>query len=339
MRPAVRPRVVVLSGPDLFASFFDPPRQRRLGRTCRFVRRGTRVHGPALRSLLAAADGLVTTWDSPTFGPDLMTLAPRLRIVAHCGGEVKGRFDRSLFSRLVIANAPGPMAHYVAELAVTFVLMAARGVDGHREALRLRSNRVYHDIHLHGCGRETLRDRNVGVVGLGRIGQGIVSMLEPFGPRISVYDPYVPRRVAERLGVVREPLEHLLTRSEFLVLAAGLTDETRGMIDRAALARLPDGATLVNVARGGLVDLPALTREVRRGRLRCALDVTDPLEPLPTGHPLRRMRGAVLTPHVGAGAVEVRRQMADLVLDALERAFRGERVRTRVTPAMLDLMT
>ncbi len=337
--PAARPRVVVLSGPDLFASFFDPPRQRRLGRACRWLRRATRVQGPALRSLLASADGLVTTWDSPAFGPELVALAPRLRIVAHCGGEVKGRFDRSLFSRLTIANAPGPMAHYVAELAVTYVLMAARGIDGHREALRRRSNRVYQDIHLHGCGRETLRDRNVGVVGLGRIGQGIVSMLRPFGPRITVHDPYVSRRVVARLGVATEPLPRLLARSDFVVLAAGLTDETRGMIDRAALARLPDGATLVNVARGGLVDLPALTREVRRGRLRCALDVTDPLEPLPTSHPLRRMRGAVLTPHVGAGAVEVRRQMADLVLEALERAFRGERVRTRVTPAMLDLMT
>jgi len=79
--------------------------------------------------------------------------------------------------------------------------------------------------------------------------------------------------------------------------------------------------------------------EVRSGRLRCALDVTDPHEPLPVRHPLRRMRGATLTPHVGAAAVEVRRAMADILLDALERFFAGKRVRTRVTPAMLDRMT
>ena len=93
------------------------------------------------------------------------------------------------------------------------------------------------------------------------------------------------------------------------------------------------------MARGGIVDLAALTAEVRAGRLRCALDVTDPLEPLPVRHPLRRMRGAVVTPHVGAAAVEVRRAMADIVLDALERFFRGERVATRVTPRMLERMT
>ena len=96
---------------------------------------------------------------------------------------------------------------------------------------------------------------------------------------------------------------------------------------------------MVNVARGGLVDLDALASEVRRGRLRCALDVTDPLEPLPERHPLRRMPGAILTPHVGAATLQVRRQMADSVLDTLERFFAGRRLRTRVTPAMLERMT
>jgi phosphoglycerate dehydrogenase-like enzyme len=123
------------------------------------------------------------------------------------------------------------------------------------------------------------------------------------------------------------------------VLAAALTEGTRGLLDRAALRLLPDGATLVNVARGGIVDLEALTAEVRSGRLRCALDVTDPLEPLPPRHPLRRTTGAILTPHVGAATTLVRRAMADIVLDALERFFRGDRVQTRVTPRRLERMT
>jgi phosphoglycerate dehydrogenase-like enzyme len=334
-----RPRLAVLAGPSLFVSFFDEARQRRLSRSFDWTRTAKREMGPALRSLLAEVDGLITTWDSPRFGPELTALAPRLRIVAHCGGEVKGRFARSLFSDLTIANAPGPMAPYVAELAVAFLLMAARRIDDHREALARRSNRVYQEIHLHGCVRETLRGRHVGLVGLGRIGQGIAEMLRPFGPLVTAYDPYVSPRAARRLGVAVAPLRRLLACSEFLVLAAGLTRETRGMIDGAALGRLPDGATVVNVARGGLVDLDALTREVRRGRLRCAIDVTDPLEPLPVKHPLRRMRGALVTPHVGAAAVEVRHQMADVVLDSLEQFFAGGRPATRVTPAMLDLMT
>jgi len=239
----------------------------------------------------------------------------------------------------VIANAPGPMAHLVAELAVTFLLMAARRVDHYREALRRPSNRIYEHLHLEGAGADTLRGRTVGLLGFGRIGQETARLLGPFGPGLLVHDPYVSAAAVRGKGATPVTFARLLRESEHLVLAAGLTDATRGLIDRAALGRLPDGATVVNVARGGIVDLAALAVEVRSGRLRCALDVTDPLEPLPVHHPLRRMRGSILTPHVGAAAVEVRRAMADIVLDALERFSRGERVRTRVTARMLERMT
>ena len=338
-KPTRRPRVLVLAGPRLFRSFFDAPRARRLARGYRFTLvPGSRV-GPRLRRLLPEAEALVTTWDSPRFGEELAGLAPRLRLVAHCGGEVKGRFARPLFSRLTIANAPGPMAPYVAELAVAFLLMAVRRVDEHREALRRRSNAVYSRLHLDGADHETLRGRTVGLLGLGRIGQDTARLLKGFGPRLIAFDPHVAPRLARSAGVELVGLSRLLAESHDLVIAAALTDETRGLVGRSALARLRDGATVVNVARGGIVDLPALTREVGRGRLRCALDVTDPDEPLPLGHPLRRMRGALLTPHVGAAQSDVRRAMADVVLDGLERFFAGRRVATRVTPAMLDRMT
>jgi D-3-phosphoglycerate dehydrogenase / 2-oxoglutarate reductase len=259
--------------------------------------------------------------------------------VAHCGGEVKGKFARPLFERLVVANAPSPMAPYVAELAVTFLLRDVRRIEEYREALRGPSNRIYEALHLHGGGRESLRDRTVGLVGFGHIGRAIAERLRLFGPRVLVYDPYVPRRLAGVYGATFAPLERLLGASEFLVLAAGLTDATRGMIDRRALSLLRAGALVVNVARGGLLDLEALTREVRRGRLRCALDVTDPQEPLPPRHPLRRLSGATVTPHVGAAALAVRHAMADIVLETLERFFAGRRLANRVTPAMLDRMT
>ena len=334
-----RPRVVVLAPAALFRSFFDPPRERRLSRSFTWTRVAATTVTPALRAALRDAEALVTTWNSPRFGEELLSLAPRLRLVAHCGGEVKGRFARPLFERLTIANAPGPMAPHVAELAVTFLLMAVRRIDDYREALRRPSNAVYAALHTHGAGADTLRGRTVGLLGLGRIGQETARLVAPFKPRLLGHDPYVAPRVADALGVSLVPLRRLLRESELLVVAAGLTDATRGVLDRKALRLLPDGATVVNVARGGIVDLPALTAEVRSGRLRCALDVTDPFEPLPRRHPLRRMRGAVLTPHVGAAAGVVRQAMADLVVDALERHFRGERVKTRVTPRMLERMT
>ena len=334
-----RPSLLVLAPRVLFESFFDAPRRAGLSRTFAWRRIAAARATPAVRAALRGADALVTTWDSPSFGEELVEWAPALRMVAHCGGEVKGRFARPLFERLVIANAPGPMAAPVAELAVAFLLHAARRLDDYRDELRRGSTRVYRALHDRGAGAETLHDRRVGLLGFGRIGRETARLLRPFGAALSVHDPHVAPARIRAAGAAPVPLPRLLESSEFLVLAAGLTDRTRGLLDRRALGRLPRGATIVNVARGGLVDIGALVAAVRAGRLRCALDVTDPLEPLPAGHALRRMRGAVVTPHIGAASVGVRRAMADVLLDSLERFFRGERVRTRVTPAMLDRMT
>jgi phosphoglycerate dehydrogenase-like enzyme len=334
-----KPFLLVLAGEALFTSFFDAGRRRRLSRLYRWRRTAARSLTPAVRALLAPADALLTTWDSPRFDASLTEHAPRLRLVAHCGGEVKGRFARPLFDRLTITNAAAPMAPYVAELAVTFLLHAARNVDAYREALRRPRNDVYARLHTRGAGDETVRGRTVGLVGFGRIGQAVAALLRPFGARLLVHDPYGSLALLRRHGATRAPLRRVLAASPFLVLAAALTDETRGMIDARALGLLPEGATVINVARGGLVDLEALTREVKRGRLKCALDVTDPLEPLPLRHPLRRLRGAVLTPHVGSAQAEVRRQMADVLLGDLERFARARPVRHRVRSSILERMT
>jgi len=292
-----------------------------------------------MRGALREAEALITTWDSPCFGEELLDLAPSLRIVAHCGGEVKARFARPLFEHLTIANAPGPMAAPVAELAVAFLLHAVRRLDVYPEEVRRGSVAVYRDLHDRGADRETLSGRRVGLLGFGRIGRETARLLRPFGPRLSVHDPFVPAASIRGAGGAPVSLDFLLRTSELLVVAAGLTESTRRILDARALRRLPPGAVLVNVARGGLVDSRALVALVRAGRLRCALDVTDPEEPLPPRHPLRRLKGALVTPHVGAASVEVRRQMADVLLDALERSRRGARVPTRVSRAMLERMT
>jgi len=88
-----------------------------------------------------------------------------------------------------------------------------------------------------------------------------------------------------------------------------------------------------------LIDLTALTREVKSGRLRCALDVTDPEEPLPVNHPLRSLSGAIVTPHIGGGGPHTRGEMADAAMDEIERFFSGVAVQHRVTTDMLSRMT
>jgi len=330
---------LVVSAPDaLFRSFFTTVHKRRLARTFDWRRISGSSLTPALRRGLANAQAMITTWDSPRFGDEVLTLAPKLRVIAHCGGEVKSRFQDSLLDRLTVTTAPDPMARATAELGAALLLYCGRNVDFYREELRKPSKRIYDQVHANGTP-ESLIGREVGMIGFGRIGRAIVEMLRGLDLQWRVYDPYASRELQKTYRVQFVPLQSLLRRSTLLVLTAALTDETRGMLGAANLSRLPDGAFVINIARGGLMDLHALTREVRSGRLRCAIDVTDPVEPLPPKHPLRRLPGAILTPHIGGGSSKARHEMADDLVDDLERYFRGRRVKNRITREMLARMT
>jgi phosphoglycerate dehydrogenase-like enzyme len=259
-------------------------------------------------------------------------------MIAHCGGEVKSRFSRSLFKRLTITNAQVPMARATAEMGAALLLYCARNVDFYRTELQKSSNKIYDEVHLHGSS-ESLIGQTVAMIGLGRIGRALVDLLRGFDIQWLVHDPYAPRSLSRQYPVRFVSLPKLFPQAHLLVLAAALTEKTRGLLDRQNLSQLPNGACVINVARGGLIDLDALRTEVQRGRLRCALDVTDPHEPLLVSDPLRTMPGAIVTPHIAGSGRRVREGIASVVVDDLERFFSGKRVENRVTTSMLDRMT
>jgi phosphoglycerate dehydrogenase-like enzyme len=331
------PNVLVSAGRLLFESFFSSDQQKRLTLVCDWQRDSARTTTAGFRLKLASVDALITTWDSPRFGDDITDMAPKLRFIGHCGGEVKSRFAASLFEKLVITNAADPMARATAELGAAFLLYCARDLDRYRAAVR-RSNRIYSEVHEHGTG-EFLFGAEVAMIGFGRIGRALVDLMRGFEVRWMVYDPFAPRSLAEEYPIVFFELEPLLRKAHLLVLTAALTDQTRGLLNRKRLQLLPSGAAVINIARGGLIDLGALTADVRRKRIRCALDVTDPDEPLNVNDPLRKLPGAILTPHVGGGGRHVRREIAQTVMNDLENFFAGKPVQNRVTQAMLDRMT
>jgi phosphoglycerate dehydrogenase-like enzyme len=231
------------------------------------------------------------------------------------------------------------MARPTAELGAAFLIYAARNIDHYRGALRRKTNRIYNDVHLDGGTAESLLEQEVGMIGFGRIGRALVAMLRGFDIRWRVYDPFAPREIAARMPVKFDSLNRVLQRASLLVITAAATEKTRHLLNRERLAVLRDGATVINIARGSIIDLEALTGEVKSGRLRCALDVTDPEEPLPVGHSLRTLPGAIITPHIGGGARVTRGQMADAAMDELQRFFAGEAVQRRVTMRMLSRMT
>lgn len=334
-----KPTIAILAGRELFSSFFDERRQRRLSRLAHWKLVPVATFASAIPTFLQGAQALITTWDSPYLSAQTAKRMPSLEVIAHCGGEVKKRYEGSLFKNLTIVNTAEPMARPTAELGATFLLYAARNVDYYRSALRKRSKSIYDEAHISGGIAESMLSREVGMIGLGRVARALVEMMRGFDVRWRVYDPYAPRALAKEMPVTFDSLGGVLRRSSLLLVAASLTEKTRGILSSERLSKLPDGAVVINIARGGLVDLAALTSEVASGRLRCALDVTDPEEPLPLGHPLRTLPGAITTPHIGGGGRKTRGEMADVAMDELERFFTGVPVKHRVTTKMLSRMT
>jgi phosphoglycerate dehydrogenase-like enzyme len=157
------------------------------------------------------------------------------------------------------------------------------------------------------------------VIGMGSIGRRLAVVLEPLGTRVIG----VGSRPHDDLHGPEE-LPRLLGQSDAVVILAPLTDATRGLIDAAALARMRDGALLVNAARGPMVDTAALVAELESGRLCAVLDVVDP-EPLPDGHPLWRAPGLLsMTPHIAGDSPAGNRRAAELAGDQLARWWRDE---------------
>ena len=186
---------------------------------------------------------------------------------------------------VTLCNAVGVHDASTAELAVALVLASLRGIDDFARAMP-QGNWI-HDR------RPSLAVRRVVIFGAGGVGQAIANRLVPFEAQVTLV------ATTQRSGVVDiSELPNLLPEVDIVILAIPLNANTAGLVDDSFLSRMRDGALLVNVARGGVVDTQALMRHAQQGRIRAALDVTDP-EPLPPEHPLWRIPGVLISPHVG----------------------------------------
>ena len=334
-RGPTRPRVLVLASDVLFSHFFPESALARLSDVAQWSQHAGREDSSQLRAEIAQADVLMTTWHSPFLRMDMLGTEPRVRLIAHCGGEVKSRMEEAVFDHVTVTNAAEPMALPVAEMALALMLTLVRRLPEY--AAEMRAGVVRTNEYV-SCG-ETVRGRKVGLIGFGRIGKAFARLVEPLGIELLVNDPYCPAEtVAARKGRLVS-LDELLGSCSVVVLAAGLTPETQNLLDQRRLSLMPDGAYLINVGRGGLVDMNALLAELRKNRLTVALDVTDPLEPLPPDHELRQLPNALLTPHMAAGGIEMRRAIGAVALEEVVRFSKGEQLENVVTTDMLATMT
>jgi D-3-phosphoglycerate dehydrogenase len=276
-----------------------------------------------LKAALVDADALLVR-SATKVTADLLTAAPRLRIVGRAGTGVDNIDVPAASGRgILVVNAPGANSISVAEHACALMLSLARAVPAADQAMKAGKweKKRFLGTELYG--------KTLGIVGLGRIGQEVAQRARAFGMRLVAHDPFIAADVASTTGVELLPLDVVCAQADFLTLHLPATAETRGLLNDDRFARMKPGIRIINTARGELIDEEALRRAVTRGVVAgAALDVFQK-EP-PPDWTLVQMPQVVATPHIAASTEEAQEQVGLDTAAAVRDFLRDGAVRNAV---------
>jgi D-3-phosphoglycerate dehydrogenase / 2-oxoglutarate reductase len=252
---------------------------------------------------------------------DLLNAAKRLKVVGRAGVGVDNvAIDAATALGIAVINAPAGNTVAVAELFFGATIGLLRQLGTAAESMK--GGRWDRAAFM---GRE-LKGKTLGIVGLGRIGSEVATRAHAFGMHVVAYDPYISDERFTALRVRRLPsLDALIAETNILTMHVPLTEETKGMIGKRELGRLPSRSVVVNMARGGIVDEEALLGCLETDQLRGAVLDVFSVEPLAKDHPLRSAPNVVLTPHLGANTVEAQRNVSrDVCLAVRDALLRND---------------
>lgn len=322
------PAAYVLGGPS-FPLVYGPEQHSAISRLCGrspvYVETGELEER---RAELAQAEIVFSGWGAPVMDEHFLAAVPRLRLVLYGAGAVRGFVTDALVERGIrVSSAAAANAVPVAEYTLAVITLSLKRVwrflGAAPDPARLHS--------VPGGYGST-----VGLVAVGEIGRLVLDGLRRTDVRILAHDPYLEQADAEAPGVELVGLDELFHRSDVVSLHVPLHDGTRGMIAEELLRSMKEGSTLINTARGGLLDPVALVDVLRdRPDLQAVLDVTEP-EPLPPSSPLRSLPNVVVTPHLAGSLGAECRRMGDFVVEELRRHLAGKPLRGEVDLSRLD---
>ncbi len=280
--------------------------------------------GSADEVVALSADAEVVVTHLAPFSSGIMDRLPKLKLIAVSrGGPVNIDMKAARARGIKVVNTPGRNASAVAEFTIGAILAETRNITKGHDALRKGDYRG--DLYRADVTGRELSEMTVGLIGYGEVGRRVVKYLKAFGCRILVSDPYVQLSAEDlRDGVVQCDLDRVLAESDVVSLHPRVTPETTKMINAQTLMCMKKDATLVNTARGPLMDYDALYDVMKNGHLRGAMLETFSVEPVPPDWPLLQLPNVTLTPHIAGASVKTVTYAAGLAAEEVRRYLAGE---------------
>ncbi|MFV8814775.1 hydroxyacid dehydrogenase [Aerococcus urinaeequi] len=279
---------------------------------------------------------LLGGWGMQELTEEVLDKLPNLKVIFYAAGTMKGIVTDGVWKRGIrITTANQANAQPVAEFALGQILIAMKNT--YALARQVKENQGY----LIGPMRDDitgLYQTTVGITSLSAIGKQVIQLLKPFDVNIQVYDPYGTEEVADQLGVSLVSLETLFASSDVVTIHTPLLPDTEKMVNKDLLASMKQNTTLINTARGGLIDEEALVAVLKdRTDLTAVLDVTNP-EPPEKGSVMYDLDNIVLTPHIAGSAGAERKRLGDAMAGEIAQYLEKDQLSFEVTEDMFNKM-
>ncbi len=264
----------------------------------------------------------------------VINAAPKLRVVGRAGVGVDNvDLDAATQKGIVVMNTPSGNTISTAELTFSMLMSLARKVPQANASMKGGewNRKAFQGVEIY--------NKTLGILGMGKIGTEVARRAIVFGMRVLAYDPYLTLSRANALQVELVELDDLFPRADFITVHMPLSEETKGMINAAAFAKMKPGVRVLNCARGGIIHEGDLVDAIKSGKVAgAALDVYD-TEPLPKESPLRELPQVIMTPHLGASTEEAQENVGIEVAEAITDFLLNGVVRNAVNLPNLDAKT
>jgi phosphoglycerate dehydrogenase-like enzyme len=286
------------------------------------------------RAVLADAEVVITSWGAPRMDAETLAAAPKLRAIVHAAGSVRFLASDEVWDAGISVSSMADLNGLpVAEYTLAMILLENKRVAPITAEFNQSRRRPAEDWY-EGTGNY---GRRVGLISASRIGRRVAELLRPFDLEVVIADPYCSFEEIAELGATKVELPELFATSAVISLHTPLLPETIGMIGADLLRTIPAGATLINTARGKIIDHEALIAELSDGRFRAVLDVTDPEPPEPDS-PLWDLPNVLLTPHLAGSKGDEVRRMAAGAIEELGRVLNGRPLLFQVPPERRNIV-